>query len=148
MPISSTATLQQVAAADSVPSNTGPICIPSIQIPANLGNLGVKLRQQTTVSDVVNKGIGDGHALKEKNHSTEDKIKGNIYIFFIKTLDGNYEGEPRTGKYEESDAYISVKGNHRIYASFWENTIRSNETVCVTFLNPIQDGLFRGCSPP
>ena len=87
MPISSTATLQQIAAADSIPSNTGLICIPSIQIPANFGNLGVKLRQQTTVSDVVNKGIGDGHALKEKNHSTEDKIKGNIYTFFIKTLD-------------------------------------------------------------
>ena len=45
---------------------------PSIQIPANLGNLGVKLRQQTTVSDVVNKVIGDGAALKEINHTTED----------------------------------------------------------------------------
>ena len=39
----------------------------NIQIPANLGNLGMELRQKTTVPDVVNKGIGDGHALKENN---------------------------------------------------------------------------------
>ena len=62
MPISSTITLQQVVAADSIPSNTGRIGTPNIQIPANLGNLGVKLRHQITASDVVIKGIGDGHA--------------------------------------------------------------------------------------
>ena len=105
------ATLQQVVAADSIPSNTGPIRIPSVQIPASLGNLVVKLRQQTTVLDVVNKVIGDGHALKENNHTIEDKIKGNTYTYFIEALNGNYEGEQKTGKYEESDAYISLKGN-------------------------------------
>ena len=78
MLISSTITLQKVVAAHSIPSNTGPIRIPNIQIPANLGNLIVKLRQQTTVSDVVNKGIGDGHAQKENSHTTEDKIKDFI----------------------------------------------------------------------
>ena len=41
-----------------------------IQIPANLGNLGVKLRQQATALDVVNKGIGDGYAQKENSHTT------------------------------------------------------------------------------
>ena len=75
MAISSPTTLQQVVAAGRVSSNTDPICIPIIQIPANLENLDTKLRQQSTVSDVVNKGIGDGHALKENNHTTEDKIK-------------------------------------------------------------------------
>ena len=76
MPIPNMTTLQQVVATDSIPSNTGPIRIPNIQIPANIGNLGVKLRQQTTVSDVVNKDIGGGHAQKENSHTTEDKIKG------------------------------------------------------------------------
>ena len=73
MPISSTSTL----AADSILSNTGPIRISNIQISANLGNLGVKLRHQTTVSDVLNKGIGDGHTQKENSHTTEDEIKRN-----------------------------------------------------------------------
>ena len=70
MPISSTITLQQVLAADSITSNTGRIRTLNIQIPANLGNLGVKLRQQATALDVVNKGIGDGYAQKENSHTT------------------------------------------------------------------------------
>ena len=134
------ATLQQVVAADSITSNTGPIRIPSVQIPASLGNLVVKLRQQTTVSDVVNKVIGDGHALKENNHTIEDKIKGNTYTYFIEALNGNYEGEQKTGKYEESDAYISLKGNLKKHISFRENTIRADETVC--------DILKNGCKLP
>ena len=73
MPISSMITLQQVVATDSIPSNTGPMPIPNIQIPANLGDFGVKLRQQTTVLYVMNKSIGDGHAQKENSHTTEDK---------------------------------------------------------------------------
>ena len=73
MPISSTITLQQVLAADSITSNTGRISTLNIQIPANLGNLGVKLRQQATALDVANKGIGDGHAQKENSHTTENK---------------------------------------------------------------------------
>ena len=73
MQISSTITLQQVLAADSITSNTGRIRTLNIQIPANLGNLGVKLRQQATALDVVNKGIGDGHAQKESSHTTENK---------------------------------------------------------------------------
>ena len=90
MPISSTTTLQQIVAANSIPSNTGPVRVPHIQIPSSLGNLGVQVRQQTTISDVVNKGIGDGHTLKENNHTTEDKIKGNIFTYFIEALNGNY----------------------------------------------------------
>ena len=78
MPISSTITLQQVVAADSIPSNTGRIRTPNIQIPANLGNLAMKLRQQITASGVVSKGIGDGHGQKENSHTTEDKIKDFI----------------------------------------------------------------------
>ena len=78
MPISSTITLQQVVAADSIPSNAGRIRTTNIQIPTNLGNLGMKLRQQITASDVVSKGIGDGHAQKENSHTTEDKIKDFI----------------------------------------------------------------------
>ena len=78
--------LQQVVAANSIPSNTVPFHIPNIQIPANLGNLGVKLRQQTTVSDAVNKGIGDGHAQKENSHTTEDKIKSNTYNVLLRSL--------------------------------------------------------------
>ena len=104
MLISSTITLQQVVAADSIPSNTGRIRTANIQIPANLGNLDVKLRQQTTASDVVSKGIGDGHVQRENSHSKEDKIKDNNYSYFIEALPGNYEGEQKTGKYEESDA--------------------------------------------
>ena len=78
MPISSTITFQQVVAADSIPFNTGPIRIPNIQVPANLGNLGIKLGQRTTALDVVNKGIRGGHAQKENSHTTEDKIKDFI----------------------------------------------------------------------
>ena len=78
MSVSSTITLQQVVAADSIPSNTGRIRTPNIQIPANLGNLAMKLRQQITASDVVSKGIEDGHAQKENSHTTEDKIKDFI----------------------------------------------------------------------
>ena len=120
MSISSTITLQQVVAVDSIPSNTGPIHIPNIQTPANLGNLGLKLRRPTTVSDVVNKGIGSGHAQKENSDTTYDKIKGNTYNCFIEALNGNYEEEQKTGEYEESDAYISVKGNLKKHISFWE----------------------------
>ena len=130
MPISSTITLQQVVPADSIPSNTCPVRIPNIQIPANLGNLGVKLGQQTTVSDVVNKGIGCGNVQKENSHTTEDKIKGNTSNCFIEALNGNYEGEQKTGEYEESNSYISVKGNLKKHLSFWEKMIRGNETVC------------------
>ena len=72
MAISSTITFQKVVATDTIPSNTGPVCIPNNQIPANLVNLGVKLRHQTTVSDVVNKCTGDEHAEKENSHTTED----------------------------------------------------------------------------
>ena len=79
-------TLRQVVATDSILSNTGPIRIPNIQIPTNLGNLGMKLRQQTTVSHVENKGIGDGHAQIENSHTTEDKRKGNTYNCFIEPL--------------------------------------------------------------
>ena len=89
MLISSTITLQKVAA-DSIPSNTGRIRTPNIQIPANLGKLGVKLRQQVTASDVVSKGIGDGHVQKENSHTTEDKIRGNSYNYYIEPLNGNY----------------------------------------------------------
>ena len=76
MPISSPITL----AVDSILSNTDPIRIPNIQILANLGNLGAKLKQQTTVSDVVNKGVGDGHVQKENSHTTKDKIKRLITV--------------------------------------------------------------------
>ena len=97
MPISSKITLQQVVETDSIPTNTGPIRIPSNQIPVNLGNLAVKLRHQTTVSDVVNKDIGDAHAQKENSHTTEDEIKGNTYDCFIEALNGNYEWEKKSG---------------------------------------------------
>ena len=69
MPISSTITLKKAVAADSILSNAGLIRILNIQIPANLGNLGVKLTQQTTVSDVVNMDIGGAHAQKENSHT-------------------------------------------------------------------------------
>ena len=118
MLISSMVTPQQVVAADSIPSNTCPICILNIQIPANFGNPGVKLRQQTTVLDVVNKGIGDGHVKKENSNTTEDKIKGNTYNYFNEALNGNYEGEQKNWEYEESDAYISVKANLNKHLSF------------------------------
>ena len=100
MQISSTTTLHQIAT-DSITSNTGPIHIPKIQIPANLGNLGMKLRQQTTVLDVMNKVIEDGHALKENNHATEDRIKGSTYTCFIEALTGSYEGKQETREYDE-----------------------------------------------
>ena len=119
MPISSSITLQQVVAADSIRSNTGQIRTPNIQIPANLGKLGVKLRQQATASDLVSKGIRDGHAQKDNSHTTEDKIKGNNHNYFIEALYGNYEVEQKTGEYEESDAYISVKGNLKNTFLFW-----------------------------
>ena len=126
MPISSPITL----AVDSILSNTDPIRIPNIQILANLGNLGAKLKQQTTVSDVVNKGVGDGHVQKENSHTTKDEIKGNTYNCFIEARNGNYEGKQKTREYEESDVYISMKGNLKKHLSFWEKTIRANETVC------------------
>ena len=126
MPISSTITPQQVIAVDSIPSNTGPILVANIQTPASLGNLGMKLRRQTTVSDVMNKGIGGGHIQKENSHTTEDKIKGNTYNFFTEALNGNYEGEQKTREYDASDAYISVKGNLKKHLSFWEKTISAN----------------------
>ena len=67
---------------------------------------------------MVNKGIGDGHALKENNHITQSKIKGNTYTWFIEALTGNYEGEQKTKEYQESDAYISVKNNLKKYPFF------------------------------
>ena len=93
MPISSPITL----ATDSIISNTGSIRIPNIQIPANVWNLDVKRRQQTTISDVVNTSIGDGHVQKENSHTTEDKIKGNTYNCFTEARNGNYEGKQKTG---------------------------------------------------
>ena len=40
-------------------------------------------------------------------------------------------GEKKTpGEYEESDTYISVKGNLKKHLSFWEKTISGNQTVC------------------
>ena len=39
--------------------------------------------KQAIVSDVANKVIGDGHNLKENNHTTEDKIKYNTYTSFF-----------------------------------------------------------------
>ena len=48
-----------------------------------------------TASDVVSKGIGDGHAQKENSHTTEDKIKGNNYNYFIEALHGNYGEEQK-----------------------------------------------------
>ena len=39
--------------------------------------------KQTIVSDVANKVIGDGHTLKENNHTTEEKIKYNTYTSFF-----------------------------------------------------------------
>ena len=125
MPISNPITL----GADSILSNTGPIRIPKIQIPANLGNLGLQLRQQATVSDVVNKGIGDGHAQKENSHTTEDKIKSNTCNRFIEARNGNHEGKQKNREYEEYDPYIPVKGNLKKHLSFWEKTIKVNETV-------------------
>ena len=94
-----------------------------LQLPVNPKNLGVKLRQQTTVSCVVKKVIGDGHALKESNHTTEDQTEGHIYTYFTEALTENYRGEQKTGEYEESDAYISMKSNLKKHLSFWENTI-------------------------
>ena len=79
-------TLQQIVATDSILYNTGPIRIPNIQSPANLGNLGMKLRQQTTVSHVENKGIGAEHAQIENSHTTEGKRKGNTFHCFIEPL--------------------------------------------------------------
>ena len=63
---------------------------------------------------------------KENSHTTEDKIKGNNYNYFIEALHGNYGGEKKIG---ESGAYISVKGNLKKHLPFWEKTIRANETV-------------------
>ena len=64
-------------------------------------------------------GIGDGDALKENNHNTRDEIKDNTYICFIEALSGNYVKEQTIGKYEESDAHISVKGNLKKQLCFW-----------------------------
>ena len=80
----------------------------------------MKLRQQTIISNMVNKVNGDGHTLKENNHATEDKIKGNNNTCFTDTLTRNYEREQKTKEYEEPDAYISVKGNLKKHLSFWE----------------------------
>ena len=104
MPVSSITTLQQIVAKDSITSTTGPIRISNIQIPALPGNLGIKLRQQTTASDVLNKVIGDGHAIKENNYTIEDRIKGSTYTCFIEALTGNYEGKQKAREYEESDS--------------------------------------------
>ena len=112
MSILTTTTLPEVVAADSIPSNTGPICILKIWVA------------------VVNKDNGDGDALQESNHTTEYKIKSNTYTRFIETLNGIHEGEQKTGKIEESDAFIFVKYNFKKHLPFWEKrTIRPNETV-------------------
>ena len=68
----------------------------------------------------MNKGIGDGHALNENNHTTQDKIKGNTYTCFIEALTGNFEGEQKSNMYQEFDAYISVKDNLKKHLSFWK----------------------------
>ena len=55
----------------------------------------------------------DGHALKGNNHNTEDRIKGNTYDCFTEALNGNFEGERKTGEYQECDAYTSVTNNFK-----------------------------------
>ena len=87
----------------------------------------MKLRQQTTVSDVVNRSIGGGHAQKENSHTTQDKINGITYNCFIEALNGNYEGEKNPGEYGESDAYISVKSNLKRNLSFGEKNNKSKQ---------------------
>ena len=123
MPISSTITLQQVVAADSIPSNTGRIRTPNIQIPANLGNLGVKLRQQTTASDV-SKGIRDGHAQKENSH----KIKGNNCNYFNEALHENYEGNKKPENIVTPS--FPWKATSKSTFVFEKKTIRANKTTC------------------
>ena len=47
------------------------------KLKANLGNHGTNKRRQTAALEVVKKISEDGHVLKESNHTTYDKIKGN-----------------------------------------------------------------------
>lgn len=35
-----------------------------------------------------------------------------------------------TGEYDESDKYISVRGNIKKHLSFWQNIVKVNETLC------------------
>ena len=55
--------------------------------------------------------------VKENPDRKEIKNKKNNY--FIEALYGNYEVEQKTREYEESDAYISVKGNLKNTFLFW-----------------------------
>ena len=70
--------------------------------------------------------------LIKNSHTTDYKIKDNIYTCFTTK---NYKGERKTGEYEESYAYISVKGNLKRHLSFWKNKIRANETVFEILIN-------------
>ena len=60
---------------------------------------------------MVNKDTVNEKAQKENSHTTEDKITGSTYNYFIEAPNGNFEGEQKIREHEESDAYISVKGN-------------------------------------
>ena len=60
---------------------------------------------------MVNKDTVNEKVQKENSHTTEDKITGSTYNYFIEAPNGNYEGEQKIREHEESDAYISEKGN-------------------------------------
>ena len=61
------------------------------KLKANLGNHGTYKKRQTAALEVVKKITGDGHVLKESNHTTYDKIKGNTRIYINKIQPECYE---------------------------------------------------------
>ena len=105
-------------------------CIPKLTTRANVENHDANKKRQASALDVANKVAGGEHVLKENSHTAEHKIKSNTHIYINEARLDYFEEDHRTGEYEESDTYISVKTNLKKHVLLWQNTIKLNETVC------------------
>ena len=71
----------------------------------------------------------DRHVLKESSHTTKHKTKVKAHIYINEAQPEYFEEKQKIGEYEESDPYISMKGNLKNQLSLWQNTIKVNVTV-------------------
>lgn len=132
MSISNMCTCPQLMLTDTISFSTSNYTslIPKLATRANLENHGANKKSQTTAFNKSNKVTGGEHVLKENSHTTEDKMKGNTHLYINKAQPEYFEKEHITRVYEESDAYIYVKGNLNKHIPLRQNTTKVNKTVC------------------
>ena len=102
-------------------------CISSLTTWTNFWNHGAIKRGQ--IISLANKVTKDRHVLKESSHTTKHKTKVTAHIYINEAQPEYFEEKQKIGEYEESDSYISMKGNLKKQLSLWQNTIKVNVTV-------------------